>query len=106
MGEPGGVGEQLLDLWTRAGADEGVAAARPAECLRVLEDGDGAAGGAVSAEAEASDRRAAIFQCVWAGRSAQGQVRQHDPPVGQADAGGQAAADFLERAAAAGFCLH
>ena len=38
------------------------------ECLRVFEDDDGASGRAVSTEAQAPDRRPALFQCVWPGR--------------------------------------
>ena len=41
VGQPGGLGQQCRHLRPRARADEGIAARRPAQRLRLLEAGDG-----------------------------------------------------------------
>src|SRR5688572_4144406 len=100
------LGEQLLDLRPGAGADEGVAAAAAVERLCVLEAGDGATGNQVWRAARAADRRAALFERLWPGRSAQGEVRQHDLPAGQADAWRQTSADLYSGPAEARLRLY
>jgi len=86
VGQPDGLGQAAPPLRPRAGADEGIAAAGAAQRLRVFQAGHGAPGRTLCRSRAAPDCRAALLQRLRARRRPQGQVRQHDPPVGPADA--------------------